>query len=249
MAPRRAAKGTLLVKVRLNGGDFGSADERDRLGAAELAIESALERETDAVLDGNEVGDGTWTLVIVGGELDRARSIVARSLTDAGVADGDVEFVRSPRPTRVLVGSVIAVPVDGVVAYIQYIGKDPLVEMGDMVIVFAETTTELRPLSEVRLERRLFGPVFAVIRWPVGQGEWTVVGRRPAPDEPFPGFRYRAPFRREVGPEWMIWDGFTHTRVTTLTDVQARLEERTGYLPAGLVGRISEELARQASVA
>ena len=246
MARARSVKRTLLVKVRLHGGDFGSADEQALLGHVEQSIEAGLEGDPDAGLDGNEIGDGTWTLVILGRELERARTMAASSLAEAGIAASDIEFIEPPRPKRVLVGSIIAIPVDGKFVYIQYIGQDPPREMGDMVIVFDQTTKEPRPLVDLRLDGRLFGPVFAAIRWPVAQGEWTVVGRRPPPDEPFPGFQYRALFRRDIG-QWMIWDGRTHVRVQSRTEAQARLEVRTTYLPLGLVGRISEELKRRAA--
>lgn len=153
------------MSIALDDDGFGSPAMRGRCEAFERTVEEMLTASRAGQLDGNEIGRGEWRLMLVGKNERRLREIAAEAVTAAPGLSIAIEPPPPRAKTAIRRGMVFRIPVAGGWAYAQFVGHDPQDEMGDMLIVFDQITTDPCPVEQIDTSRIMFGPVFAAWRY------------------------------------------------------------------------------------
>lgn len=85
------------VAIPLSGGDFGTEFQFQRYGRVEEKLMTALD-EAGGVLDGNDIGDGFYTIYVLSDDLDGTLDLMQRELAPEDLPAGSTLRVYEWQP-------------------------------------------------------------------------------------------------------------------------------------------------------
>lgn len=85
------------VAIPLSGGDFGTESQFQRYGRVEEKLVTAVD-EAGGVLDGNDIGDGFYTIYVLSDDLDGTLDLMQRELAPEDLPAGSTLRVYEWQP-------------------------------------------------------------------------------------------------------------------------------------------------------
>lgn len=98
------------VAIPLSGGDFGTESQFQRYGRVEEKLMNAME-EAGGILDGNDIGDGFYTIYVLSDDLDGTVDLMQRELAPEDLPPGSTLRVYEWQPGGRQGGPIREVPV------------------------------------------------------------------------------------------------------------------------------------------
>jgi len=97
-AVNAAEEQAVVVTIKLNSGDMGSADERQRITALEDQLADAIKRSSIGEFDGDEYGGGVCTVYMYGASAERLFAAVLPVLKKFRAPKGSYVVKRYGKP-------------------------------------------------------------------------------------------------------------------------------------------------------
>jgi hypothetical protein len=97
-AVNAAEEQAVIATIKLNSGDMGSAEERQRITALEDQLSDAIKRSSTGEFDGDEYGDGVCTVYMYGPSAERLFVAVSAVLKKFRAPKGSYVVKRYGKP-------------------------------------------------------------------------------------------------------------------------------------------------------
>jgi hypothetical protein len=93
-----AGEQAVIATIKLNSGDMGSAEERQRITALEDQLSDAITRSSTGEFDGDEYGGGGCTVYMYGPSAERLFAAVSPVLKNSRAPKGSYVIKRYGKP-------------------------------------------------------------------------------------------------------------------------------------------------------